>query len=90
MVKFLKWRALYKLGCCLSRLVSRGDWPTPGSLPQRHQEHHAFTFRVGREESGYLVVVKRQARGPQSLGIGCQVDLPAVMLVFSQSSSVRI
>ena len=23
MVKFLKWRALYKLGCCLSRLVSR-------------------------------------------------------------------
>ena len=22
MVKFLKWRALYKLGCCLSRLVS--------------------------------------------------------------------
>ena len=22
MVKFLKWRALHKLGCCLSRLVS--------------------------------------------------------------------
>ena len=29
---------------------------------------------MGREESGYLVVVKRQARGSQSLGIGCQVD----------------
>ncbi len=46
-------------------------------VPQRHQEHHAFSPSVGREERGHVIVEEGQPRCSEPLRVGGQVELSA-------------
>jgi hypothetical protein len=38
-----------------------------------HQENCAFAFRVWREETDYVIIVKRKPGGAQVLSVGCKI-----------------
>ena len=46
-------------------------------MSQGHQEDGTFALSMGGEKRNYIIVIKGQPGGPQSLGIGSQVEFPS-------------
>src|SRR6266849_312948 len=49
----------------------------PPAVSHRYEENGALAFRVGREETDHVYVVKRESGGAQPLRIGPQIQPPA-------------